>query len=122
MNTYAISFVRENNVHSYTMIDAETEHEAVDKFMNNSVAGTKITNVSLWKPVPLYTINNSPLYTINESVEDTEEYIPVPVEEKIPSETEAWKIYDFITDWKNGKFGIKPLSECLTENYLSYKK
>lgn len=34
------------------------------------------------------------------------------------SEDNIWKIYNFVNSWKEGKFGIKALSECIEEHLI----
>lgn len=33
------------------------------------------------------------------------------------NEANAWKLYNFINDWKSGKFGIVSLQEAITDNF-----
>ena len=33
------------------------------------------------------------------------------------SEEFAWKVYNFINDWKNGRFGEIPLQQALNEHF-----
>lgn len=33
------------------------------------------------------------------------------------TEEQAWKLYNFINDWKNGEYGEIPLSEALDKHY-----
>ena len=39
----------------------------------------------------------------------------------VPTADEAWKMYNFINDWKRGCFGICDLDMAITGYYENYK-
>lgn len=48
--------------------------------------------------------------------------IKIKVIIKMITKEEAWKTYNFINDYKNGKFGLITLTEALNKYYDNYNQ